>query len=67
MYRYNETDETRYQIKTGLTEYETATGYTAHRTRWDFAVYKNVIYMANGVDAYASYNSASDVAAYLTG
>lgn len=43
-------------IKSWLHEFETATGKTTWRTRWDFAVYKNVIYLTNGVDDYASYD-----------
>ena len=67
MFRYSETTETWYKIKASLTEYETATGKTTQRTRRDFAVYKNVIYMTNGVDNYASYDSSLDTSAYLTG
>ena len=46
-------------IKTGLHEYELITGYTANRTRRDYAVYKNIIYMCNGVDQYASYDGTT--------
>jgi hypothetical protein len=44
------------QIVSGLTEYETTAGWTDCRTRWSFAVYKNVVYMCNGVDAYRAWN-----------
>ena len=37
-------------------EYETRTWETSKRTRWDYAVYKNVIYMGDGVNPYASYD-----------
>ena len=55
-YEYNEWTDIWVSKKTGLTEYETQTGRTGQRTRWDYAVYKNVIYMCNGVDDYASWN-----------
>lgn len=53
MYKYDEWTSTWNSIKSGLTEFE-ADGTT--RTRWSFAVYLNVVYMTNGVDAYASYD-----------
>jgi hypothetical protein len=56
MYKYDETTEDRTSIKDELTEFETLTGRTTWRTRRDFAVYKNVVYMCNGVDAYAKYD-----------
>lgn len=67
MYKYDETSSTWKERKSGLTEYETITGLTTHRTRWDWAVYKNIVYMCNGVDSYAAYNSAAFASAYLTG
>ena len=53
MYKYNEWTTVWDSIKTWLTEFE-ADGTT--RTRWSFAVYKNVIYMWDWVNAYASYD-----------
>jgi len=53
MYEYNEWTSDWDSIKTWLTEFETD-GTT--RTRWSFAVYKNVVYMCNWIDDYASYN-----------
>lgn len=46
-------------IDTALTEFETAEGRTNERTRWSCAVYKNIIYMCNGVDAYRSWNDVT--------
>lgn len=40
-------------------EYETRTGETTKRTRWDYAVYKNVIYMGDWVNPYASYDGTT--------
>lgn len=54
MYKYVEWTDTRTQIKTWLTEYEPL--YPTQRTRWDFCVYKNIVYMCNWVDNYASYD-----------
>jgi hypothetical protein len=59
MYKYTEGTSTWTEIKSGLTEYETITGLTTHRTRWDWAVYKNIVYMCNGVNNYASYNGTT--------
>jgi len=56
MYEYNEWTSNWDSIKAWLTQYETD-GVTL--TRWSFAVYKNIIYMCNGVDDYASYNPAT--------
>lgn len=56
MYEYNEGTSDWDSIKTWLTEFETD-GVT--RTRWSFAVYLNIVYMCNGVDAYASYDGAT--------
>lgn len=56
MYAYDETGNTRNSIQSNLHQYETIPQITWNRTRWDFAVYKNIIYMGNGVDPYASYN-----------
>lgn len=59
MYKYNEWTGNRGSIKSGLTEYETISALSAHRTRWDFAVYRNVVYWCNGVDDYFSYDGAT--------
>jgi len=56
MYKINNSLYTWASIKSGLAEFETAAGRTTWRTRWDFAVYKNIIYLTNGIDSYASYN-----------
>jgi len=56
MYKYNETTGNRTSIKDELSEFETITGRTTWRTRRDFAVYKNTVYMTNGVDSYAKYD-----------
>lgn len=49
MSKYNETTDAWDSIETGLTEFES--GSSGPRTRWSFAVYKNVIIGCNGVDA----------------
>lgn len=54
MHKYDESTDTRTEIKTWLTEYEPL--YPTIRTRWDFCVYKNIVYMCNWVDSYASYD-----------
>lgn len=56
MYKYNESTSNWGSIKTGLTAFE-SDGTT--RTKWSFAVYKNIVYMCNGVDAYASYDGTT--------
>lgn len=56
MYKLDNSLLTWSSIKSWLTEFETATGKTTRRTRRDYAVYKNVIYMGNWIDKYASYN-----------
>lgn len=53
---YNETSTYWEPVKTGLTEFETATGRTTEKTRWEFAVYKNIMYMCNGIDNYQTWN-----------
>lgn len=45
--------------KTGLTEFETNSNKTTRRTRRDYAVYKNIIYMCNGVDSYAKWDGTT--------
>lgn len=42
--------------KTGLTAFETATGKTTRRTRRDYAVYKNKIYMCDWINNYAEWD-----------
>lgn len=59
MYKFDDTLKTWSSVKTGLAEFETITGRTDWRTRRDFAVYKNIPYMCNGVDKYASYNGTT--------
>jgi hypothetical protein len=59
MYKLDNTALTWASIKDSLTEFETASGKTTWRTRRDFAVYKNIIYLTNGVDKYASYNGTT--------
>lgn len=54
MYLYDETTGDWNSIRQYLHEYETLPEKTTFRTRWDFAVYKNVIYLCNGVDPYFS-------------
>jgi hypothetical protein len=56
MYKYDESWNTWTSIKTWLFEFETLPWETNKRTRWDFAVYKNVIYMCDGVNTYASFD-----------
>lgn len=53
MYKYVEWTNSWSSIKTGLTEFE-ADGVT--RTKWSFAVYKNVIYMCDGINNYAKWD-----------
>jgi hypothetical protein len=43
-------------IQSNLMEFETIPWTTSNRTRWDYAVYKNVIYMDDWVNPYASYD-----------
>jgi len=59
MYKYTEATTSWTSTQTGLTEYETLPGKTTERTRWDHEVYKNIIYMGNGVDTYASYDGTT--------
>lgn len=54
MYEYDESTGNWSSIKSWLTDFEIL--YPWDRTRRDFAVYKNVIYMCNWVDPYASYD-----------
>lgn len=59
MYSYNEWTGLWVSIKTWLTEFETNLNKVWQRTRWDFAVYKNIVYMCNWVDKYASYDGTT--------
>lgn len=52
-YTYDETTGNRTEQEDWLHEYETLTWRTDFRTRRDYAVYKNIVYMCNGVDDYA--------------
>lgn len=54
MYKYNGT--TWSSIKTGLQEYETLPWLSGQRTRWDYTLYKNVVYMCDWVNLYCSYD-----------
>lgn len=58
-YKYNESTWDRNSVQTWLHEYETLPWRTDRRTRRDYAVYKNTIYMGNGVDVYASYDGTT--------
>lgn len=54
-YSYVEGTDTRQAITAPtLAQYETLDGMTTKRTRRDFTVYKNKLYMCNGVDLYSS-------------
>lgn len=55
-YELDNSTQTWVSKKTGLTEFETNTAKTAWRTKWDYAVYKNVIYMCDWINYYASWN-----------
>lgn len=52
MFQWNEGSEYWEVIMQGLTEFETREDIAGNRTLWDFAVYKDVVYMCNGVDSY---------------
>jgi hypothetical protein len=58
-YELNNTTLLWVEKKTGLTEFETATGKTTWRTRRDHVVYKDVIYMCDGINSYASWNGTA--------
>lgn len=64
MYRYNEWTNVWDSTKTGLLEFE-ADGIT--RTKWSFAVYKNVIYMCDGVNPYMYYDGTTVTVGIVTG
>lgn len=56
-YSYTEWSDTRSAITAPtLAQYETLDWQTNKRTRRDFSVYKDVVYMCNWVDLYSSYN-----------
>lgn len=59
MYSYNETTNVWTSIKSWLTEFETNPVFNGARTRWDFAVYNNIVYMCDGVNNYASYDGTT--------
>lgn len=46
-------------IASNLQSHETIPGLTDNRTRWDYAVYKNVIYMCDWVNPYAKYDGTT--------
>ena len=46
-------------IANNLMEYETYPWKTTHRTRWDYTVYKNVVYMCDWVNPYCKYWSST--------
>lgn len=56
MYKYVEGTDSWSSIKTGLTKFE-ADGVT--RTKWSFAVYKNIIYMCDGINNYAKWDGTT--------
>ena len=58
-YKYDELSNTWNSVQTWLHEYETIPSIASNRTRRDYAVYKNVIYMGNWVDNYASYDGTT--------
>lgn len=47
-YKYNEVTDAWDEAETGLSEFEV--GSSGARTRWGFAVYKNVVICCNGID-----------------
>jgi len=53
MYKFDGTN--RSSIKTGLI----AVDWDGNPTRWDFAVYKNVVYMCDGFNKYASWDGTT--------
>lgn len=57
MYEYDGT--TWNSVKTDLQEFETIPGLTDRRVRTDYAVYKNVVYMMDGVNPYAYYDGTT--------
>lgn len=59
IYKYTESTGNRASISATVSEFETLPGKTTERVRFDFAVYKNVIYMCNGVDAYQKYDGTT--------
>lgn len=62
---FNELSSTWSSVKTGLSEFETIPAISSQRTRWNYSVYKNVIYMANGVDPYAKYDLSTYTSIWL--
>ena len=54
MYKYD--GSTWNSVKSGLIGNETIPGITENRVRVDYAVYKNIIYMMDGVNPYAKYD-----------
>ena len=64
-YTYNEWTSTRDEVYANYVEFETRTGETTKRTRRDFCVYKNVIYMWDWVNPYASYDGTTRTSIWL--
>lgn len=58
-YELNGAGTTWVSKKTGLTEFETVSAKTSWRTRRDYAVYKNNIYMCDGVNKYAMWDGTT--------
>lgn len=58
LYKYDNSSTFNSIYSTNI-EYETRTWETTKRTRRDFCVYKNVIYMGDGVNPYASYDGTT--------
>lgn len=56
MFEFDENSNTWTRIDSGLTEFETNEGQEGNRTRWTFAVYRNIFYMCNGVDDYRKFD-----------
>lgn len=55
-YELNSTGTTWVSKKSWLTEFETVTAKSWRRTKRDYAVYKNIIYMCDWVNYYATWN-----------
>jgi hypothetical protein len=58
-YTYNSSSDSRDSVYANNIAYETLPWKTTQRTRWDYAVYKNVIYMCDGVNPYQKYDGTT--------
>lgn len=58
-YRYDEANTQWDAVYSNNVEYETLPNKTSNRTRWDFAVYKNTIYMWDWVNPYQKYDGTT--------